>query len=65
MAVLSDTVPVTRRELYAAVAPVWIYLLIMIANSMRSGARWSDIVLFVAAAISTVWYLRAAYRTAA
>ena len=65
MAVPLDPAPVTRRDLYAAVSPLWIYLLVMIVNSMRSGVHWTDMVLFVGAAISAAWYLRAAYRKAA
>ena len=61
----TDNRPATRREVYAAVAPVWIFLLVLIISSMRSGFHWSDLVLFAAAAASTVMYLRAAYRPAA
>ncbi len=57
--------PATRREVYSAVAPVWIFLMIVIANSMRSGVHWPDLILFAGAAIATAMYLRAAYRSAA
>jgi len=57
----ADTAPVTRREIYAAVAPVWIYLTAVIANSMRTAAGWPDVLLMAGAVAGMVGYLRAAY----
>jgi hypothetical protein len=65
MTVRDGTTPVTRRQLYATVAPVWIFLVIVIADSMRSGVRWPEAVLLAAALVSMVWYFRMAYPGAA
>ena len=57
-----DSPPVTRRELYSAIAPVWIFLLLILINSMDGDARWPEIVLFVGIAICAVMYSRMGHR---
>jgi hypothetical protein len=47
------------------VAPLWIFILLLILRSIGSEAGWFDILLFFAAAATMSMYFRQAYHTRA